>query len=70
MHHQDLQLFIRVEFVITCALSSYTMKPDSGVNIAQKKIPKNKHSVPSKKNLKKKWIKNNQNKNTPSLTAF
>lgn len=69
MHHQDLQLFIRVKFVITCALSSYTMKPDSGVNIAQKN-PKNKHSVPSKKYLKKKWIENNQNKNTPSLTAF
>lgn len=69
MHHQDLQLFIRVKFVITCALSSYTMKPDSGVNIAHKN-PKNKHSVPSKKNSKKKGIKNNQNKNTPSLTAF
>lgn len=52
MHHQDLQLFIGVKFVITCAVSSYTIKPDSGVNIAQKN-PKNKHSVPSKKNLKK-----------------
>lgn len=53
MHHQDLQLFIRVKFVITCALSSYTMKPDSGVNIAPKKSEKQTFP-PFKKKSKKK----------------